>query len=921
MRPIAFSIFLFLFSYSGFTQTTGTITGKVTDSKTGEALPFCNVFINNTTLSTVTDVDGNFTLPNVPEGDVEVGFSFIGYQAVQKPASIKPGGQFILNVSMISFEQELSDVEIKATRDKAWERELRRFKNLFLGNDNLAAQCEILNPWVIEFPGENTTNSFRATALQPIEIKNMGLGYNLTFDLREFYFTPQYYIIAGATRFVEMDTTDQALKKAWEKNRQETYKKSPANMFRAMINNRQNQEGFMLYANKPGGAETLNMRSDVFANELGKSVIEYNPENLVTPGRRPGEYRIYLKGRIEVHYEKGYSTVNTYKDAPYPISWIEVNGNYVNINANGVVLNQKDVTFSGDMDKRKVATLLPMDYNPPFSLESNTQLAKDANGLQEKVYLHLDRPYYYQGDQLFFKAYLNYANPELKKELSKVLYVELISENRDVLVQKKYKIENGQAVGDMFLPDTLEQKKYYLRSYTTWNRNYGPDTYYVKPLPVLSPFDRITGSEKPQEQDSQIGVAFKSDKDDYKSREKVTIDVIIRDKTGNPVSANLSVSVTDNHYVTPISLNPTILNGLIIKEIPKHITTDKFTYPIEKEMNVSMLFRNDKGKPEAIPFTAYFNNFSASLDLTSDAEGKFTLEEMDFYGPLEFTFMALDKKGNSYGKFQLTPRLNPPFFVPESAKMPTITTVQNPIFPLYAEKNVTVDLEQVTVDEDKTDSKTMAIYGKADHVIQGDILMRGGNSTDLLLSLKPYIPGMNVNAFGQVTLRGGATSGSNSLEPMVMVDGAILPGNSAASNINSINPNDVERIEVVTRMASIMGDMGRNGVIAIYLKKGGQPLPMLSTASANMNTIVVDGFSVPNNFYQVSYDGESESPEGPDQRSTLYWNPYVVTDSESGAFRIELFMNDNPSPKSVIVEGVSIDGTPIKATFLIPTGK
>jgi hypothetical protein len=215
----------------------------------------------------------------------------------------------------------------------------------------------------------------------------------------------------------------------------------------------------------------------------------------------------------------------------------------------------------------------------------------------------------------------------------------------------------------------------------------------------------------------------------------------------------------------------------------------------------------------------------------------------------------------------------------------------------------------------------MAIYGKADHVIQGDILMRGGNSTDLLLSLKPYIPGMNVNAFGQVTLRGGATSGSNSLEPMVMVDGAILPGNSAASNINSINPNDVERIEVVTRMASIMGDMGRNGVIAIYLKKGGQPLPMLSTASANMNTIVVDGFSVPNNFYQVSYDGESESPEGPDQRSTLYWNPYVVTDSESGAFRIELFMNDNPSPKSVIVEGVSIDGTPIKATFLIPTGK
>lgn len=921
MKAFTFSFFLLLIIVSGFAQTTGTIKGKVTDSKTGEALPFCNVFINNTTLSTVTDIDGNFTLTDIPEGDVEVGFSFIGYQAVQKPVSIKPGGQFILNVSMVSFEQELSDVEIKSTRDKAWERELRRFKNLFLGNDNLASQCEIINPWVIEFPEDNTTNSFRATAIQPIEIKNLGLGYHLTFDLREFYFTPQYYIIAGATRFVEMDTTDQTVKQAWGKNRQETYKKSPANMFRAMITNRHGQEGFALYANKPGGAETLNMRSDIFANELGKSVIEYNPETLVTPGRRPGEYKIYMKGRVEVHYEKGYSTINTYKDAPYPISWMEVNGNYVNINSNGVVLNQKDVTFSGDMDKRKVATLLPMDFNPPFSLESNTQMAKDANGLQEKVYLHLDKPYYYKGEQLFFKAYLNYANPNLRKELSKVVYVELISENRDILIQKKFKIENGQAVGDMFLPDTLDQKKYYLRSYTTWNRNYGPDTYFVKAVPVLSPYDRMKDSEASQESKSQILVEFKPDKNEYSIRDKVSVGVNLKDKNGNPVSANLSVSVTDNNYVTPISLNPTILNGLTIKEIPKHITTDKFTYPIEKDMNISGQFLNGKGKPEEIPFTAYFNNLSSSLDLESDAEGKFNLEEMDFYGPLDFTFMALDKKGNSYGKFQITPRLNPPFFVPESAKMPIIGTVQNPIFTLVEQETKTVELEQGTVDEDKADTKTMAIYGRADHVIRGDALMRGGNSTDLLLSLKPYVPGMAVNSFGQVTLRGGATSTSNSQEPMVMVDGAILPGNSAASNINSINPNDVERIEVVTRMASIMGDMGRNGVIAIYLKKGGQTSPVLNTAIANKNTIMVEGFSVPNNFFQTSHEDDGELPIGSDQRSTLYWNPYVITDSETGAFRIEFFMNDNPSPKSVTLEGIAIDGTPIRATFVIQARK
>jgi hypothetical protein len=913
--------FLLLISIPVFSQSTGTITGKVIDSKTGEGLPFCNVFINNTTFATVTDIDGKFSLPNVPEGEVEVGFSFIGYQALQKPASIKSGGQFTLNVSLVSFEQELSDVEIKATRDKAWERELRRFKNLFLGNDNLASQCEILNPWVIDFPSGNTTNSFRAIALQPIEIRNNGLGYNLTFDLREFHFTPQYYIIAGATRFVEMDTTSQSVKQSWNKNREDTYKKSPANMFRAMIQNRHNQEGFILYANKPGGAETLNMRSDIFANELGKSVLEYNPENMVSPGRKPGEYKVFLKGRIEVHYEKGYSTVNSYKDAPYPISWIEVNGNYVNINSNGIVLNQKDVTFSGDMDKRKVATLLPMDYNPPFSLESNTQLAKDANGLQEKVYLHLDRPFYYEGDQMFFKAYLNYGNPQLKKELSKVLYVELISQNRDIIIQKKFKIENGLVVGDMFLPDTLKQKKYYIRSYTTWNRNYGPDTYFVKALAILSPYDRISEAAITEEPNSPISADFKLDKSEYKVREKVSLDVHLKDQNGNPISANLSVAVTDNHYVKPISLNPDILNGLKIKEVPKHITTDKFTYPIEKDMNVSGQFLNDKGKPESIPFIAYFNNFAASLELQSDPEGKFNLEEMDFYGPLDFTFMALDKKGNSFGKFKVVPRLNPPFFVPESTKMPEITSTNEAIFKISNPEEKIVDLEQVTVKEEVARGNTMAIYGKADHVVKGDDLMAGGNSADLLLGLRPFIPGMAVNSFGQVTLRGGATSISNSLEPMVMVDGAILPGNSAASNINSINPNDVERIEVVTRMASIMGDMGRNGIIAIYLKKGGQATTMLTTPTASLNTIEVEGFALANNFYQVSHESEEEIPVGSDERATLYWNPFVITDDENGFFRIEFYMNDNPSPKSVMVEGLTIDGIPIRATFVIPVGK
>jgi hypothetical protein len=914
-------IFFLILPFFGFSQS-GTIVGKISDSQTGEALPFCNVFINNTTIATTTDLDGNYKLERIPEGEFEIGFSFIGYQSQQKPASIKPGSQLTININLVSLEQELSDVEIKASRDRAWERELRKFKSYFLGSDEMAAKCEILNPWIIDFPADNTANNFRAEAMQPIEIENRALGYLLTFDLKLFQFTPNYYIISGATRFTDLEAPNESIKAEWERKRLETYLKSPSNMFRSMLTNSHNQEGFFLYGDKAGGSENRNLRSDIFANELGKSVVEYNPENLVQPGRRPGEYRIFLKGRVEIHYEKGYSTVNTYKDAPYPISWIEVNGNYVTVNSNGMIINQKDVTFSGDMDKRKISSLLPLDYEPNLSQRTEVRLAKDANGMQEKVHLHTDRAFYYKGDQVLFKAYFNYKNPDLKRELSRILYVDLISANRDLIIQKKYKIENGQVVGELYLPDTLNQNEYYLRAYTNWNRNYGPDTYFVQSLPVLGNLDRISTVEEGDFLNTPIKVDFSTDKSSYGTREKVKVDFKVYDENGSPIAANLSVSVRDSYFSPDVIQRPSITNSLQLKDIPPSLNTEKFTYPIEREWNVNGRFLNEKGKPTAVPFTVYLNNFEGMLEMETDNDGNFVLEDLDFYGPVDFAFLALDKRGNAFGSFELTPRLNPPFFIPENIKFPKITETKESVFYELDEEAI-IPLEQVLVEENKNTSNSKAIYGTPDYTVKGENLNRNGTITDLLMSLKSQVPGLTVTTTLEIRIRGGATSSNLSMEPLVMIDGAPMPagpGFRAADNIASINPNDIDRIEIVSRMSSMMGDLGRNGVIAIYLKRGGSQMPLLSSSTPGLNSIIIDGFGLAGNFIPFDYEKEEEAPEI-DQRVTLYWNPFIVTDNESGKFSFEFFTNDSPGAKIIEVEGISIEGKPIRARYSIPIVK
>jgi hypothetical protein len=45
----------------------------------------------------------------------------------------------------------LSDVEIKSKKDKDWERKLKDFRRMFLGDSPNAFDCKILNEWVLEF--------------------------------------------------------------------------------------------------------------------------------------------------------------------------------------------------------------------------------------------------------------------------------------------------------------------------------------------------------------------------------------------------------------------------------------------------------------------------------------------------------------------------------------------------------------------------------------------------------------------------------------------------------------------------------------------------------------------------------------------------------------------------------------------------
>jgi len=98
-------ITLLLCASFSFAQT-GEIAGMVTDED-GGPLTGANVFIEGTTMGASTDLNGEYVILNVPEGEFTLMVDYVGYQAEEATVSVLPGEttqqDFVLQSDMLNM--------------------------------------------------------------------------------------------------------------------------------------------------------------------------------------------------------------------------------------------------------------------------------------------------------------------------------------------------------------------------------------------------------------------------------------------------------------------------------------------------------------------------------------------------------------------------------------------------------------------------------------------------------------------------------------------------------------------------------------------------------------------------------------------------------------------------------------------------
>lgn len=373
MQKIRFVLVSLLLGFSFFGNAQFVITGSVLDSSTREPLTPASVFCQNTTLGTVTNKQGEFSIA-LKSGGYDLIFSYTGYQT----QTIRVTENSKLEVLMVKEDKSLGEVVLKNTYEvmDGLEKYGDFFMKNFIGATPNAAQCVLTNPEVLKFYFYKRSNRLKVLATDALQISNKALGYNLRYQLDSFvfYYNTSINSYRGYCLYTEMEGDD-SLKRVWTKNRVKTYQGSKLHFMRSYYDSTLLQDGWIVDMLDENNDKKFNKVKNVYdssyynvivntVDSLGADSVMHT---VVVPG--PAEVEIYYPRKISITYtkrspEKEYlALMKLPKNIPQQISYIDIK-DWIVITENGYYYDQKEWINQGYWSWKNVADLLPYDYVP-----------------------------------------------------------------------------------------------------------------------------------------------------------------------------------------------------------------------------------------------------------------------------------------------------------------------------------------------------------------------------------------------------------------------------------------------------------------------------------------------------------------------------------------------------------------------------
>lgn len=179
-------------------------------------------------------------------------------------------------------------------------------------------------------------------------------------------------------------------------------------------------------------------------------------------------------------------------------------------------------------------------------------------------------------------------------------------------------------------------------------------------------------------------------------------------------------------------------------------------------------------------------------------------------------------------------------------------------------------------------------------------------ATSVFQYLQNLIPGMTMS-IPILGANGAEDANSNNVPGLNWRDGTpdifLNEMLSDAEQTMGIQMSDIAYIKVFRPPFMGSSGSGPSGAIAIYTKK---PADLKNESLKGLSNAILTGYTNYKEFYSPNYT--AAPTKVPDVRTTLYWNPYVLTDKKTKLVKLDFFNNDVTTKFRIVVEGMNAAG-------------
>lgn len=353
-------LFLFLLT-SAFSVQSQILEGTILDKNTKETLPGATVYLDGTTITAITDEQGNFRL-NTNNVNNTLVVSFMGYTTHRLENPLQYVNK---KIRLLLEEQSISLQEVVVGKGPFSRKQMMQvFKRHFLGESKSARSCKIENEDDIVLRYDLATNTLTASGRNPLRIKNSHLEYEVNFDLVEFvinyriksiednYLKQSYF--SGTTFYKDLSKN-----KKVDNKRKEKFYGSAYHFMHTLANNTWEKEGLSLYVDKfrvdPSEyfkvTDTLGFKKVTLIQKPERVVPKPNLTGISFKGNGiPATETIKKPTYFNILYKKDKQSVMDFAQKDI---YVDENGNYMPLYG---------VLFGGYLGTLKAGDMLPIDY-------------------------------------------------------------------------------------------------------------------------------------------------------------------------------------------------------------------------------------------------------------------------------------------------------------------------------------------------------------------------------------------------------------------------------------------------------------------------------------------------------------------------------------------------------------------------------